>query len=416
VSKALELRTERAALVAKMGELLVSGTPAALAQRKALDSQQARLASRIEDLERNDVARPNLSTTDKATAFSQRESVISSPEYRAAFGAWALTGDKSELRALGEGSALQGETLVPVGFQKEIQRYMRAYGNWYDLCRTVTTATGQELQWPVAYDTTSGSPQTGTWSNANWLAENTENSEEEPNFTNVTLYADKLESGLSRVSVELMQDSSFSMEGLLSEIFGQRLGYTKDNGLILGNGARITGLIPQLTAASTSSVASGNKVLAVGANANSANSGDTDLNSIGTADLSQLIQSVDPIYRASPSCAFLANQATFDKLRSQLDKYGRPLWTAGVSENAPDRIYGYQYRYSQNLSLIGAGNISMVFGDFSKYVVRDVLGITMVRFNELFMQYYQIGFQSYLRTFGTCLNPAAFSYLQHPDS
>jgi len=190
-------------------------------------------------------------------------------------------------------------------------------------------------------------------------------------------------------------------------------------GLILGNtgsGGQTTGLITQLTTAATSTVASGNKVLAVGANPNSGNSNDDEINSIGSGDLASLVQAVDPLYRSSPSCGFLANQATYDKLRAQLDKYGRPLWSSSIVEGSPDRIYGYPYRFSQNVALIGANNISMVFGDFSRYIIRDVLGISMVRFNELFMQYYQIGFQAYLRTFGVCLNPAAFSYLQHPLS
>lgn len=415
-----QLRRERFALVEEMGKLLKQGTAEALARRMELDDKQEALRDKIETIERRaGIQLPSVNQEierQQSPLEEQYHRLVTSTEYRNAFYKWAKTGDAQEVRALGEGVALGGETLVPIGFQKEIQRYMRAYGNWYDLARTVTTATGNELQWPVAYDTTSGSPQTGTWSNGNWLAENAANSEEEPNFTNIILYADKLESGLSKVSVELMQDSAFSIEALLSEMFGQRLGYTRDNGFILGNGARITGLIPQLTAAATSSVASGNQVLALGANANSGNSADTEINSIGTGDLSALITAIDPIYRASASCAFLGNQATFDKLRSQLDKYGRPVWSVDVSSGAPDRIYGFPYRYSQNMALIGANNISLVFGAFDRFIVRDVLGINMVRFNELFMQSYQIGFEAYLRTFAVCTNPAAFSYLQHRQS
>jgi HK97 family phage major capsid protein len=414
----LHLRQERAAIVAQMSAALGSNHADKLARWKELDKKQEALRAQIESIEAADrVNRPNVGLTREQQDTRERfEAHISSTEYRNAFYKWAKTGDRSELRALGEGSATGGETLVPIGFQKMVETYMRAYGNWYDLARTVTTPTGNELQWPVEYDTASGTPQLGTWNAGTWLAENSANSETEPGFTNVLLYADKLDSGISKVSIELFQDSAFSMESLLSETFGRRIGFTKDNGLILGNGQRINGLIPDLTAAATSTKAAGNHVLATGANSNSGNSGDTDLNSIGTNDLGALIQAVDPAYRASKSCGFLANQATYDKLRTQLDKYGRPIWSVSVADQVPDQILGFPYRYSQNIAEIGAGNISMVFGDFSKYVIRDVLGLTMIRYNELFMQNYQIGFQAFVRTFGATLNPAAFSYLQHPLS
>jgi HK97 family phage major capsid protein len=162
--------------------------------------------------------------------------------------------------------------------------------------------------------------------------------------------------------------------------------------------------------------AGGRSVLAVGGNNNSGNSADTDLNSIGTDDFSALITAVDKAYRTGDSVYFMGNQSAFDKVRNLKDKYGRPIWQASLSEGTGDLIDGYPWVHNQFMENIGAGNVSMIFGNFSKYIIRDVLGMTMIRYNELFMQNRQIGFEAYLRSFGRLLNAQAFSYLIHPDS
>ena len=82
----------------------------------------------------------------------------------------------------------------------------------------------------------------------------------------------------------------------------------------------------------------------------------------------------------------------------------------------PDKIFGYSYQIDNAMAGICAGNIPVMFGDFSKYIIRNSLGITMVRFNELYMPNYQIGFQSFIRTDAKLLQSAAFSYLQTPLS
>jgi HK97 family phage major capsid protein len=314
---------------------------------------------------------------------------------------YARTGEKEELRALGSNSGNDGSTLVPVGFQKEIEVFTKAIGGPRLVSRVVTTATGNSLPWPTEQDTSNA----GTW-----LAESASTSEVDPTFSNVTLGADLLSSNLVLVPIELMQDSAFSMEATLAEAFGVRLARGCATAYTTGNGANIPGLLTELISAG------GRSVLAQGANANSGNSANTDLNSIGTADFANLITAVDKSYRIGDKVNYMGNQSAFDTVRQLLDKYGRPLWQASLAENTDDTINGYPWIHNQAMESIGAGNVSMIFGNFSKYVIRDVLGMTMIRYNELFQQQRQIGFEAYLRTFGRLLNASAFSYLIHPDS
>jgi HK97 family phage major capsid protein len=413
-TQAGNLRVERQRLVGQMGELLKKGTPEALAERARLDTHQQQLHQQIENLEARDVRSLPPVGEVYEHAPNATEQRMNSPEYRKAFSHWARTGDRSEFRALSDVSGSDGSTLVPIGFQKEIATYMKFYGGLRYCARVVTSPTGNELQWPTLADTSNGE-QSGTWNAGQWLPVNETNSEVEPTFSNVTLYSDLIDSGLCLVPVQLMQDSAFSVEAVLAEAFGRRLGRGTASAYMNGNSLRITGLLPQLT--TNPGTTGGNQVLALGANANSGNEGDTEINSIGSEDLVNLIQAVDPAYRNSPSAGFIANQATWDKLRMQLDRYGRPLWNASLAASEPDKIYGYNFFVDQSLPTIAASATGVaVFGDFAQYVIRDVLGMNMVRFNELFMQSHQIGFQAYMRTFGTCLIPPAFSYLQYRNS
>jgi HK97 family phage major capsid protein len=159
--------------------------------------------------------------------------------------------------------------------------------------------------------------------------------------------------------------------------------------------------------------AGGRSVLAVGANANDGAS--TDLDSVGTDDFSSLIDQLDAAYQ-KPTNKFVFNQHTKDALRKLKDKYGRPVWEVSLAMGEPDKVFGYGYQVDNAMANIGAGNVSVLFGDFTKFVVRDVLGFTLVRFNELYMPNYQRAYQAFMRTDAKLLQSAAFSYLTHPLS
>jgi hypothetical protein len=51
-----------------------------------------------------------------------------------------------------------------------------------------------------------------------------------------------------------------------------------------------------------------------------------------------------------------------------------------------------------------------------RYVGRDVGGLTIVRFSELFMSEHNLGYQAFIRTDGNVLQPAAFGLLRTPLS
>jgi len=417
-----QLRQQRARIVEQMNGLIpASGawTPETREKWEVMNKDQENLRVQIESWEKSEAlakemrsvtppaqGQPYTGETLGATTrgLIGREVRAASPEYRESFLRYARFGETDsllkELRysPMDEGAGTGGEYLIPVGFQKELEIKLKAFGGMRRNCRIVNTATGNTLNWPTMDDTTNS---------GQWLAINAAVPQQNPNFSQVPFTANLVTSQQVIIPVQLLQDSAFDLEAELTEAFAVRIGRTVNNGYTLGNGTgQPNGIVPQVAA-----YGSGSRiVLARG----DSQSGNTEINSIGVNDLANLIASLDPAYR--PGAKFMANQATFDSMRKLKDSLGRPLWEVSIAQGVPDRIFGYTYDWNQDIALIGANNYSMLFGRFDKYVIRDVLGFTMVRYNELYMPNHQVAFQAYLRTDGQVLQPAAFSLLQHPAS
>jgi HK97 family phage major capsid protein len=426
MSKILELRSNRATLVADMKSILERNdklTPEQDNRWKELDAQQQELKTQIDQLERTDAldaelrqvsrpANPQVGEADKrinpyAAAETRVKQIIGTDEYHNEFRNYLRTGTISdsmhEVRTyagLGDASGAAGVTLVPVGFQRQLEIKLKAIGGIRQAAQILTTATGNPLHYPKMDDTAN---------QGSWIAEATAVNQTNPSFSEVLLSANLASSDQVLASVQLLQDSAFDVEQFLADAFGIRLQRLTNLGYTKGSGSgQPTGLVTALIADGTRGVT------AVGANSNSGNSNDTDVDSIGSDDLDNLITNVDPAYRMNGS--FQANQATFDALRKVKDKYGRSIWSAGLAEKEPDTIRGYKYYYNQHMDTIAPMANSLLFGDFTKYIIRDVLGFQLVRFNELFMSSHQVGFQAYLRTDGNILQTGAFAMLQHPSS
>ena len=408
--KSKELRQQRAALVAKMNELLAGEFTAEIrATWEKMDKDQEALRVQIEALEKSEALekemnafvpppapQPNAGGAETRITRANLHEIRASKEYEERFYAYCRTGHAhgqlEEMRdsALTE-TTTAGGYLIPTGFQKELEIKMKAIGPIRANCRVITTATGNTLNWPTWDD---------TGNTGEWLAINSDATTKlNPVFGQVNFIANVASSKQVLVPVQLLQDSAFDLQSELSDAFAIRLSRITNSGYTTGTGTTMpNGIVTQ--------VAAGNTITATGDTA----SGNTDINSVGINDLANLITALDPAYRANAK--YMAHQAVFDALRKLKDTLGRPLWVAGLTQGQPDTIYGYPFFYNQMMAAsLTAGAKSIVFGDFSKYIIRDVLGITFVRFNELYMGSYQVGFQAYLRTDGQCIQPAAFSML-----
>jgi len=81
----------------------------------------------------------------------------------------------------------------------------------------------------------------------------------------------------------------------------------------------------------------------------------------------------------------------------------------------PDTILGYPVTINQDIPVMAADAKSVLFGDFSRYYVRDVLQNTMHRFEDsAYAKLGQVGFLAWARSGGNLIDVGgAIKYYQN---
>src|SRR5258708_7842290 len=226
-----QLRKQRRDIAGKMTVLLDSKEPSAMVEWKALADRADNLGDEISTLEQHILERAESVgngngrnrelpaivggsyTADPFTDLrefvpgetrdrSRIADIRSSRSYRAEFDNYLRTGEVSaqqrELRALGAASGADGATLVPQGFEAELETKIKYWGGVTNICRHLITNTGNPMPWPVSDD---------TGNTGEFLAEAAGVGTADPTFTNVVFGATLVSSKQVKVSVQLEQDA-----------------------------------------------------------------------------------------------------------------------------------------------------------------------------------------------------------------
>jgi HK97 family phage major capsid protein len=91
---------------------------------------------------------------------------------------------------------------------------------------------------------------------------------------------------------------------------------------------------------------------------------------------------------------------------------GRPLWAPGHAFGAPDTIDGFPYLINNDMaSTVAVNNITMLFGDMKKYMIRQVNGYIVKRLDERFADFDQTAWLMFARFDGRFANTAAIKKL-----
>ena len=128
-----------------------------------------------------------------------------------------------------------GGFLIPTEFSPELLKIEKENGDFYNRARQIDLGTNS-LTVPTidGFDESSGV----LFGNvvALWRKELDALTAKNPKFGEVTLKLNKL-TGLAYVSDEMMEDSPVSVNGMLTDLFGQAMAYAKDKAMITGSGA-----------------------------------------------------------------------------------------------------------------------------------------------------------------------------------
>jgi HK97 family phage major capsid protein len=283
--------------------------------------------------------------------------------------------DRWEYRAQGVGSGAIGLFTVPNEMMRPLEVALLTFGGMRQVATVIRTDTGANLPIPTVNDT----GNVGAI-----LAENTAATTQDVAFGQLVLGSYKYSSKIVLVSVELMMDNAINLAQFLGDALGTRIGRITNTHFTVGTGGgtQPTGIVTAATSGKVGLVGQTTTVI--------------------FDDLVDLEHSVDPAYRQGGR--FMMHDKTLAALKKIKDSQGRPLFLPGLSVNAPDTILGYPYTINQDVAQMAANAKSILFGALSKYIIRDVLGVTLLRLDERYAEFHQVAFLAFARFDGNLLN------------
>ncbi len=367
----------------------------------AMMAEHDKLAERVERMEKLDDAQRKLEAINERTAApveakeSREINVSGEIDYRGAFNEYLRYGFGDlprearealrENRAQSAGTNSEGGFTVPTELIPELIKSMVAYSPMFDenVTRQLVTAAGNPLTMPTVDD---------TGNTAVLLGENSAASDDDTAFGQVTLGAYKYTSGLIKVSNELLQDTAINLESELRLLMAERFGRGVGAALTTGTGSsQPTGIVTAAGAGVTGSASA-----------------------IDFDDLIDLQHSVDSAYRRSPNTALMFNDSTLQALRKIKDNDGNYIWQpASVQTGAAATILGESYVINPAMSDIGTGNVSVLYGDMEKFIVRRARPIDIKRLDERYAEADQVAFVGFARVDSAILDSAAIKKLTH---
>jgi HK97 family phage major capsid protein len=281
--------------------------------------------------------------------------------------------------AMGVASGSIGLYTAPDSPMGALERALLAFGGMRQVATVFRTASGTDMPFPTNNDTSNKGAI---------LAENTQVSEVDPTFGQLVLNSFKYSSKLVLIARELLQDSAVNIPELIGNLLGQRIGRIQNDHFTTGDASsKPNGVVTAATSSSITTAAAA---------------------TITYDNLVDLIHVLDPEYRQN--ARFMFNDAALKIIKKikvlqySGDTVGAPLWTPGLVASQPDTILGFPYVINQSVAAPGAGTKSVVFGDFSKYLIRDVSDVRLVRMDERYADYDQVGFTAFLRSDGDLLD------------
>lgn len=261
-----------------------------------------------------------------------------------------------------------GQETIPQGFMAELEAVTLEYAHVRQVCRVIRTATGNAMPWPKVDDT----GNTGVL-----LNEATSfGTSVDPTFSAVTFNAYKYSSKPVFVSYEILRDSAFNLGSLIAGMLGERLGRIEGSETTTANGsAKPLGIV----AAAGTGVTSANATV------------------ITPDELIDLVHSVDPSNRYGASVGFMFHDTFLKYCRKFKDANGQYLWAPGMMAGEQDTLYGYPVAINQAMeplvsNLPVTAKKHVLFGDFSKYVIRDVATPRFRRLDERYADTDQVAF------------------------
>lgn len=298
-------------------------------------------------------------------------------------------------------SAAAGGYTIPQGFLAEVDQQLKLISPFFDqmggvglngvarnIFSYIPTESGNDLPFPTNNDT--GNVGELLSENSDAFANATD-----ATFGQVTFKAYKFSSKPMKVSNELLNDSGIDMPSLLGELLGTRIARIVNTYFTTGtNSGQPQGIVAGASAGKTTASAT----------------------AITFPEIIDLEHSVDAAYRKSPSARFMLHDLVLANIKKltigSTSNDSRPLWQPGYTQGAPDTIDGFQYLINNDMaSSVATTNITMLFGDMSKFAIRQVRNVVFKRLDERYADYDQTAWLLFVRMDSKYKNTTAIKKL-----
>lgn len=284
-------------------------------------------------------------------------------------------------RAQTSGTNSEGGYTVEETMSSAIVKTMAEFGGVRSVATILNTATGGALNYPTNND----SANVGEW-----LTEASAASAQDTVFGNVALNAWKASSDYMLITRELIQDSAFNIEQYINDLIADRIGRLTNTAYTVGVGTTTPHGV--ITAASEGAVSAVTLV-------------------VDFEDLMTLKHSVDRAYRTNGK--FMFNDTILLALKKEsMATANQSIWQPGAVGGAPATIDGQEYVVNNDMADISAQSHSAAYGDFSKFVIRDVTGIEVLRSEQLNMLKNAVTYVGFMRTDSALVDTSAVKYLR----
>lgn len=281
--------------------------------------------------------------------------------------------------AMSTTTTTEGGHTVPTEVYDMVIESMKAYGGMREVAEVITTDSGNPLNFP----TSDGTAETGEI-----VAENAAATLGEITFGVAAVNPFNYSSKKLALPWQLIADSAVNVVSLVTGRLGQRLGRITNTHYTVGTGSgQPFGVISR---ASTGKTGTTGQTLTVIYD-----------------DLFDLKHSVNRAYRKNAK--WMMNDLSVAIVSKLKETTGRPIWEPSVTAGVPDFLLGYEVVTNDDVAVMAANAKSIAFGDFSKFVIRDVAGsMIMRRFDDsAFALNGQVGFCGWIRSGSNLLDTGA---------
>ena len=263
---------------------------------------------------------------------------VSGEGYRKNFFDALRTGFKKAEKVinLAEAPLQQGGYLLPQEMHDELITALTQENVLRQISRVVQTANDRRL-------VIQATPPT-----AQFVSEGQQITLSTETFDQKILGAYKIAAGVS-VTNELLADSFYDIESHLTLEFSKAIAALEENSFLNGDGnGQPLGILTQMQADTSTTITTAGAA-------------------ISADDIISLAHKLKRPYRKN--ACWLMNDSTLAAIRKLKDNNQAFIWQAGLAAGEPDRLLGYSVYTSEYLPEIASGNIAILLGDFSKFII-----------------------------------------------